>query len=216
MTLFLALLRQTIRAAFGQGGGAFTGLLFYFSVVATLPFAVGPDPATLSRIAPAMLWLGALLATLFGLDRLFQDDRDDGGLDLLILSGLPLSLVVLAKSLGHLVATGVPLLVGAPLFGLMLGLDAGAIGWNVAALALGLPALTFIGAIGAALMVPLRRGGLLVAVLILPFTVPVLIFGVAAAGAETSQPMLLLCALSLAATVLGPAAGAAALAAALD
>lgn len=216
MALFLALIGRTVRGAYGHGGGAFAGLLFYFSVVATIPFAVGPDPETLSRIAPAVLWLGALLATLFGLDRLFQDDRDDGSLDLLALSGLPLSLMVLAKGLGHLAATGLPLLLGAPVFGSMLGLDGAAIGKTLVALALGLPALTFVGTIGAALMVPLRRGGLFVAVLILPFSIPVLIFGVAAATTDPSQPLLLLAALSLAATVLGPAAGAAAIGTALD
>ncbi|MCX5494666.1 heme exporter protein CcmB [Kaistia dalseonensis] len=222
MGFFLALIGRTARLSLGAGGGAFTGLVFFLSVVSVVPFGVGPDMPLLARIGPAMLWIAALLATLLGLDRLFQDDRDDGTLDQLILSGLPLELVVLAKATGHWLATGLPLVIGTPVFGLILGLDGTAIGLVTLTLLLGTPALTFIGAIGAALITALRRGGLLVAVLVLPFTIPVLIFGVSTVSAATTDgpsiatPLLILVALSLASAVIGPIAGAAAIRAALD
>jgi heme exporter protein B len=219
--LFLALAGRTARLSLGAGGGAFTGLVFFLSVVAVVPFGVGPDMPLLARIGPAMLWIAALLATLLGLDRLFQDDRDDGSLDQLILSGLPLELVVLAKSAGHWLATGLPLVIGAPLFGLMLGADGRSILFVTLTLLIGTPALTFIGAIGAALITAMRRGGLIVAVLVLPFTIPVLIFGVSAVtaaggGFDPSTPLLVLAGLTLASSVAGPIAAAAALRAALD
>ncbi|BCP55678.1 heme exporter protein B [Kaistia sp. 32K] len=219
---FLALIGRTVRLSLGAGGGAFVGLIFFLSVVAVVPFGVGPDMKLLARIGPAMLWIAALLATLLGLDRLFQDDRDDGSLDQLVLSGLPLELVVLAKSIGHWLATGLPLVLGAPVFGLILGLDATAIGLVTLTLLIGTPALIFIGAIGAALITALRRGGLLVAILVLPFTIPVLIFGVSTISAVTTTglpvlpPMLILTALTLASAVIGPVAGAAALRAGME
>jgi len=222
MSLFLALIARTARLSLRAGGGAYTGLVFFLSVVAVVPFGVGPDMPLLARIGPAMLWIAALLATLLGLDRLFQDDRDDGSLDHLILSGLPLELVVLAKAIGHWIATGLPLVVGTPVFGLILGLDAATIGWVALTLLIGTPALTAIGTIGAALVTAMRRGGLVVAVLVLPFAIPVLIFGVSAIAAvhgeagPAAPPFLILAALSLASAVLGPVAAAAALRAALD
>lgn len=221
MGFLLALAGRTARLSLGAGGGAFTGLVFFLSVVAVVPFGVGPDLPLLSRIAPAMLWIAALLATLLGLDRLFQDDRDDGSLDQLLLSGQPLELIVLAKAAGHWLATGLPLVIGAPLFGLMLGAGGEAIALVTLTLLIGTPALTFIGAIGAALITAMRRGGLIVAVLVLPFTIPVLIFGVSAVGAAASgqgsaTPLMILAALTLASSVAGPIAAAAALRAALD
>jgi heme exporter protein B len=221
MGFLLALAARTARLSLGAGGGAFTGLVFFLSVVAVVPFGVGPDLPLLSRIAPAMLWIAALLATLLGLDRLFQDDRDDGSLDQLLLSGQPLELIVLAKAAGHWLATGLPLVIGAPLFGLMLGAGGEAIALVTLTLLIGTPALTFIGAIGAALITAMRRGGLIVAVLVLPFTIPVLIFGVSAVGAAASgqgpaTPLMILAALTLASSVAGPIAAAAALRAALD
>ncbi len=221
MGFLLALAGRTARLSLGAGGGAFTGLVFFLSVVAVVPFGVGPDLPLLSRIAPAMLWIAALLATLLGLDRLFQDDRDDGSLDQLLLSGQPLELIVLAKAAGHWLATGLPLVIGAPLFGLMLGAGGEAIALVTLTLLIGTPALTFIGAIGAALITAMRRGGLIVAVLVLPFTIPVLIFGVSAVGAAASglgaaTPLMILAALTRASSVAGPIAAAAALRAALD
>jgi heme exporter protein B len=150
-----------------------------------------------------MLWIGALLATLLGLDRLFQDDRDDGSLDLIALSNLPLELVVLAKAAGHWLATGLPLVIAAPVLGLMLGVEPAGLGAVTLTLLVGTPALTAIGAIGAALLAALGRGGPLVAVIVLPFTIPVLIFGVSATGAYLSgagpflPPFLILVALTL-------------------
>jgi heme exporter protein B len=199
------------------GGGALIGVLFFLVVVTLIPFALGPDLALLKRIGPAILWLAALLASLLALDRLFAVDHEDGSLDLLLMSRAPLELVVTVKGLAHWLTTGLPLIVAAPLIGLLLNLD----GLAEAALALtllvGTPALTFIGLIGAAIAVALRRGGLLLAVLVLPLTVPVLIFGVAAANAAVTGPVpfgtpfTILCALSLASLVIGPFAAAAAL-----
>jgi heme exporter protein B len=213
---------QTARLSLRSGGGAFAGLFFFLAVVIIFPFGIGPDMKLLARVGPAILWIGALLATLLGLDRLFQDDRDDGSLDLFALSGLPLELVVLAKSLGHWLATVLPLVIAAPLLGLLLGLEPVALGAVALTLLVGTPALTLIGSIGAALLTALGRGGLLVAVLVLPFTIPVLIFAVSAASAVILgsgpflAPFLLLVAVTLASTVIAAVAGAAALRASMD
>ena len=223
MSAFLAVVGQTIALSFRIGGGALIGVLFFLSVLVVVPFAVGPDLNLLARIGPAILWIGALLATLLGLDRLFQDDRDDGTLDHLLLSGLPVEAMVLGKAIGHWVATVLPLVVAAPVLSLFLNLEPASI-WTVTLMLLvGTPAITLIGTIGAALMVALRRGGLMIAVLILPFTVPVLIFGVAAsnavAGGDDSpfgQAFFFLCAFTLFSLVIGPVAGAAAIRAAQD
>jgi heme exporter protein B len=167
----------------------------------------------LARIGPAILWISALLATLLGLDRLFQADAEDGSLDLFLMSETPLELIVLVKCLAHWLLTGLPLVAASPFFGLMLGLDPKALWPVVASLVVGTPALTLIGAIGATLTVSLRRGGLLLTILILPLSVPILIFGVAAArgGAIFTAPLLILCGLTLAALALAPFAAALAL-----
>ncbi len=217
-----AIAGQVARLQFRSGGGALVGLVFFLAVVTIIPFGVGPDLKLLARIGPAILWIGALLATLLGLDRLFQDDRDDGSLDLLFLSGQPLELIVLAKSLGHWLATGLPLVVAAPVLGLLLGLEPAALGATTLTLLAGTPALTFVGTIGAALAAALGRGGILMAVLVLPFTIPILIFGVSAAAsvivgpAPFLPPFLILVALTLASAVVAAVAGAAALRAGLD
>lgn len=222
MRPFLSIVRQTVILSFRVGGGAMVGLLFFLSVLVVVPFGVGPDLNLLARIGPAILWIGALLATLLGLDRLFQDDRDDGALDQLVLSGLPLEGVVLAKAIGHWIATGLPLVIAAPILALLLNLEPLAIATVTGTLLIGTPALTLIGTIGAALMVALRRGGLLVAVLVLPFTIPVLIFGVSADMAVIVgpspflPPFLVLCALTLFALVIAPIAGALAIRAAQE
>lgn len=217
MSGFVAIIRDTVRLSYRVGGGALIGVLFFLSVLVVIPFGVGPDLNLLARIGPAVLWIGALLATLLGLDRLFQDDRDDGTLDHLLLSGIPLEAIVLAKAIGHWIATGLPLVVASPLLALFLNLEPTAL-WTVTlTLLVGTPALTLIGTIGAALMVVLRRGGMMIAVLILPFTIPVLIFGVSADNAvivgpnSFTQPFLILIALTLMAFVVGPIAGAAAI-----
>jgi heme exporter protein B len=222
ITALAAIAGQTARQSLRGGGGAFVGLVFFLAVVTVVPFGIGPDLNLLSRIGPAILWIGALLATLLGLDRLFQDDRDDGSLDLLFLTEVPLELVVAAKSLGHWLATGLPLVVAAPILGLLLGIAPLPIAAVTLTLLAGTPALTLVGTIGGALMVALGRGGLLAAVMVLPFTIPILVFGVSAAAATIVgpapflPPFLILVALTLVSAVVAPIAGAAALRTAFD
>jgi heme exporter protein B len=217
MTAFRAILARDLVLAARIGGGAELGIVFFLTLVAIVPFAIGPDQNLLGRLAPAILWIAALLATLFGLDRLFQADEEEGALDQLLLSDTPLELIVLAKCLAHWLTTGLVLSLAAPVFGLMLNLPAEAMPALVATLLVGTPAVTLIGAVGAAVTVGLRRGGLLMAVLVLPLTVPTLIFGVGAAGAAITgpqpfgPPFLLLLATSLVALVVGPLAAAAAI-----
>lgn len=217
-----ALFAREWRLARRIGGGGATGVVFFLILVTIVPFAIGPDLNLLARIGPAVLWIAALLATLLGLDRLFQADHEDGSLDVLLMAGTPLEVIVLIKALAHWAVTGLPLVIATPLFGLMLGLEPRALAGVTISILVGSPALTFIGAIGAALTVSLRRGGLLMAILVLPFTVPVLIFGVSTAEAASGgtvpfmTPFLILCALSLAAAALAPFAAAAALKGASD
>ena len=217
MTPALALFLREWRIARRIGGGASVGAVFFLILVATMPFALGPDLDLLARLGPAILWVAALLATLLGLDRLFQADQEDGSLDLMMIGPLPLELVVLVKCAAHWTASALPLVVLSPLFGLMLAMAPLPLALVAASLAAGTPALTMIGAIGAALTVSLRRGGLLMAVLALPLTIPVLIFGVSAASAASGgvapflTPFLMLCAMSLFAVAAAPFAAAAAL-----
>jgi heme exporter protein B len=216
MTALSALLIRDMRLAVRIGGGALMGVLFFLIVVTLTPFAIGPDLVLLKRIGPAILWIGALLASLLALDRLFAADHEDGSLDLLLMGSTPLELTVLTKALAHWITTGLPLVIATPLLGLFLNLEPHAVGAVALTLLAGTPALTCIGLIGAALSVALRRGGLLLPVLVLPLTVPVLIFGVAAsnaaiAGSGFGAPFMILCALTLGSLVLGPLAAAAAL-----
>ena len=217
MTSLSALLVRDIRLAVRVGGGALIGVLFFLLVVTLVPFAVGPDLALLARIGPAILWLGALLANLLALDRLIAMDQEDGSLDLILMARAPLELAITAKAAAHWLTTGLPLVVAAPILGLLLNLDPKATGAVALTLLVGTPALTFVGLIGAALTVALRRGGLLLAVLVLPLTVPVLIFGVAASNAAIvgpvpfGAPFSILCALTLMSLVVGPLAAAIAL-----
>lgn len=211
-----ALFVRDLRLAWRAGGGALTGVLFYAIIAAITPFAIGPDLALLAQLAPAILWIGALLALLLGLDRLFQADVEDGSQDGLMLTGIPLEVTVLTKILAHWVSTALPLVVATPVIGIFLNMPPAVSAVTMATLALGTPALTALGAIGAALTVTLRRGGVLVPVLVLPLSVPVVIFGVAAAnaaalGMAVGGPILILAALSLAMLVVGPVASAAAL-----
>ena len=217
MTPLSALLVRDMRIAVRVGGGALIGVLFFVVVVTLTPFAVGPDLVLLKRIGPAILWLAALLASLLALDRLFASDHEDGSLDLILTGRAPLELVIAAKGLAHWLTTAVPLIVAAPLIGLLLNIEPPAQAGLVLTLLVGTPALTFIGIVGAAIAVTLRRGGLLLAIIVLPLTVPVLIFGVAAANAVVAGPVpfgtpfTVLCALTLASLVVGPFAAAAAL-----
>jgi len=217
MTALAALLARDLRLAVRVGGGALIGILFFKLLVTLVPFAVGPDLPLLARLGPAILWLGALLASLLGLDRLLAMDHEDGTLDLILTARVPLELAVAAKALAHWLTTGLPLVIAAPLLGLLLNLDPKATGTIAVTLLAGTPALTFIGLIGAALTVALRRGGLLLAILVLPLTVPILIFGVAASNAAIvgpvpfGTPFTILCALTLISVVIGPFAAAIAL-----
>jgi heme exporter protein B len=222
MTALLALIRRELWIALRVGGGALIGVLFFLAVVVLMPFAVGPDLQLLQRLGPAVLWLGALLASLLTLDRLFMADHEDGSLDLVAMSRTPLELACFAKALAHWIAAGVPLVLATPVLGLLLNLDAAASLAVAATLLVGTPALTFTGMIGAALAVTLHRGGLLMAVLVLPLSIPILIFGVAAASAAITgpapfgTPFQILCALTLGSLVVGPFAAAASLRQGLD
>jgi heme exporter protein B len=214
---FLAILKRDLALAARAGGGGELALVFFLTLVVLVPFALGPDLNLLSRIGPAILWLGALLSVLIGLDRLFQSDEEDGSLDLIRASALPLELAVLSKGLAHWLTTGLPLALVSPLLGLLVALPGEGVLPLIATLMVGTPALSFIGAGGAALAASLRRGGLIVPVLVAPLTVPVLIFGVSAANAALGgtvpflTPFLILCAISLMAIVIGTIAAAAAL-----
>jgi heme exporter protein B len=220
--LFRALVRQTLRLGIRAGGGAFVGLIFFLAVVTVVPFGIGPDAKLLARIGPAILWIAALLASLLGLERLFGADREDGTLDLVVVAGEPLVVFVLGRAVGHWLATGLPIVLAAPVLGLLLNLEPPAMAAVTLTLLVGSPALTFIGAVGAALTAGLPRGGLLTAVLVLPLTVPVLIFGVSATSGAIADPepflapFLLLSALTLAALALTPIAASAALRSALE
>ena len=212
MTALGGLIRRDIAIAMRVGGGALIGVLFFLIVVVLMPFALGPDLALLTRLGPAILWLGALLASLLTLDRLFLADHDDGSLDLIVMGRTPLELACAAKALAHWLAAGLPLVIATPVLGLLLNLDA---------VSTSAVALTFTGMIGAALAVTLHRGGLLLAVLVLPLSIPVLIFGVAASqaainGLSFGAPFSILCALSLFSFVIGPFAAAACLRHGLD
>ena len=204
-----ALLARELKLAVRIGGGGAMGLVFFLMLVTIVPFAIGPDLNLLSRIGPAILWIAAALATLLGLDRLFQADAEDGSLDLIMMGEAPLELVVVVKAFAHWLTTGLPLALAAPLFGLLLALPTEALASVTATLLVGTPALTFIGTVGAALTASLRRGGLVLSILVLPLMVPVLIFGVSASNAATGgtvpflTPFLVLCGLTLFSLVLG-------------
>ena len=222
MSPLAALFVRDFRLAIRVGGGALIGVLFFLIVVTLVPFAMGPDLALLARVGPAILWIGALLASLLTLDRLLAIDHEDGSLDLIMTAPVALELTVAVKSIAHWLTTGLPLVLATPLLGLLLNLDPKATGAVALTLLVGTPALTFIGLIGAAITVALRRGGLLVAVLVLPLTVPVLIFGVAASNAAIvgpvrfGTPFSILCGLALMSIVAGTFAAAAALRHAMD
>jgi heme exporter protein B len=212
----IALLTRDIRLAMRAGGGFGLGLSFFLIVVVLVPFGVGPQSALLSKIAPGILWLGALLACLLSLDRIFALDWEDGSLDLLATSPLPMEGIVSVKALAHWLTTGLPLVLVAPVLGVLLNLPEAGFLWLTLSLALGTPALSVIGTFGAALTVGLKRGGLLLSLLVLPLYVPTLIFGaeVARRGAEgydITTPLLLLAGITCGTIALLPFASAAVL-----
>ncbi|NHT76123.1 heme exporter protein CcmB [Rhizobiaceae bacterium CRRU44] len=213
----MALYLRDLKLATRAGGGALTGILFFMAVVAVVPFGLGPDLKLLAQVGPAMLWIGALLASLLGLDRLFQAEREDGALDVMLMQETPLVLTVFVKCLAHWTASGLPLVLVSPLLGLFLNMEPTAIFATMLTLLAGTPAITLIGAMGAAVAVALPRGGLLVSILVLPLVIPVLIFGVSAAYAAVEDPapflppFMILTAITLFFAVIGPAAAAVAL-----
>jgi heme exporter protein B len=211
--LLWALVRRDLMLATRQGGGAGTAIGFFVTVIVLLPLGLGPDQALLQRIAPGALWIALLLSVLLSAERIFQSDYEDGSLDAMALGVVPLELVVLAKAAAHWLTTALPLAIAAPLFGFLINVDAPVIPPLSLAMILGSLFLSLLAALGAAITVALRRGGLLVSLLILPFYVPCLIFGVAASSnSEFIGPsLLILTAFVLAALVLVPVAAAAAL-----
>ncbi|WP_072396104.1 heme exporter protein CcmB [Hyphomicrobium sp. CS1GBMeth3] len=217
MNLFLALLKRDLTLAVREGAALGTALGFFLVVVAMLPLGLGPDLKLLSRIAPGILWIALLLAALLSLPRLFEADHEDGSLEVMTTSPLPLELAVAAKALAHWISTGIPLALVAPVLGLMLNLDLGLTPALVATMLAGTPAISFLGSVGAALTLKARRGGLLLALLVLPLYVPTLIFGISAIGfAGLGQEgfaasFLILAAISVASVALAPVAAAAAL-----
>ncbi|MFM2389808.1 MAG: heme exporter protein CcmB [Pseudomonadota bacterium] len=209
MTLFL----RDLRLAFRAGGGFGLALAFFLLVAVLVPLGVGPQAATLALIAPGILWVGAMLACLLTLDRLFATDFEDGSLDLLATAPIPMEGVVLAKAAAHWVTTGLPLALLAPVLGVLLQLPGPAFGWLTLSLLIGTPALSMIGAFGAALTVGIKRGGLLLSLLVLPLYVPTLIFGAevvqrAGQGAPLQTPVLLLAGITAGALALLPFAAA--------
>jgi heme exporter protein B len=217
MSGFWTLLKRDITLAVRDGGALGTALGFFLVVVSLLPLGLGPDLKLLSRIAPGILWISLLLAALLSLGRMFESDYEDGSLEAIAAGPLPLELVAAAKALAHALTTGVPLVLITPVLGLLLNLDLAAYPALLGSMLAGVPAISFLGSIGAALTLRARRGGLLLALLVLPLYVPTLIFGISAVSNAVSGPQgasssfLILSAVSLAALVLGPVASAAAL-----
>jgi heme exporter protein B len=220
MKNFLLLLRRDLRIAYRQGTDTLAALLFFVVAGSLFPLAIGPDPATLGRLAPGIVWIAALLAALLPLERLFAADLEDGALDQLALSGLPLSALIGAKIAVHWLTTGLPLVFIAAPLSLMLALRAEALGVLLLGLVMGTLALSLFGTMASAILLGARRGGVLMPLLVLPLAVPVLIFGTAAVdavqwGLSPAAHLALLLAVLLLAALIAPWAGAAALRAAL-
>jgi heme exporter protein B len=221
MAAFFALIEREIRLALRQGGEIGLAVGFFVLAVVLFPLGIGPEAEILRRIGPGIIWVAALLAAVLSLDRLFAGDHADGGLDLLMLSALPLEAVVLAKCAAHWLTTGLPLLAVSPFLGALFDLDRAATLLLMLGLLIGTPALSLLGAIAAALTLGARRVGVLTPLLVLPLYLPVLIFATGAveagvAGSGARPHLLLLGALSLASLPLTPFAAAAALRQALD
>lgn len=210
MSEFFALIRRDLTLAWKDGGSIGIALGFYLVVIAIVPLGVGPDLNLLGRIAPGVLWVGLLLSALLSVDRIFHQDYEDGSLEILALGSLPLEMVAAAKAIAHWISTGLPLVLVAPLLGLLLNLDEDAFGVMLVTMLVGTPAISFLGAIGASLTLGLRRGGLLVSLLILPLYIPVLIFAVSSVTAVIVgpgsfwPPFLILCAITLVSVAIAP------------
>ncbi|MDP2809688.1 MAG: heme exporter protein CcmB [Rhodocyclaceae bacterium] len=186
MNAFLAIIRRDLLLAMRRKSEVLTALFFFVIVSSLFPLGIGPEPALLRKIAPGVLWVAALLATLLGLSRLFEPDHRDGTLEQMALSPTPLGILVAGKIAAHWLVSGLPLVLLAPVLGIQFDLDAGALVVLIAALLLGTPLLSLIGAIGAALTLGVRGGGVLLSLLVLPLYVPALIFGAGAVEAHIS------------------------------
>lgn len=221
MKAFRAILARDLRLALRQGMDSVMVLAFFVIAVVLFPLGVGPEPNILARMAPGVIWVAALLSVLLSLDRLFQADFEDGSLEQMALGPAPLEVVVLAKVLAHWLVTGLPLIIAAPILAILLNMPTDGFGLLVLALLLGTPVLNLIGALGAALVLGARRGGVLLALLILPLFIPVLIFGVggieaAIGGFAARAPLMLLGAMLAGALALCPWGAAAALRQAIE
>jgi heme exporter protein B len=214
MTALLSLLRRDLILATRQGGGVGTALGFFLTVLVLLPIGIGPDQVTLQRLAPGIVWITLLLSVLLSSDRIFQQDFEDGSLEIMTMGSAPLELVALTKAIAHWLSTSLPLSIVAPFLGLLLNVRTEVIWPLLVSTMLGSIALSMIASIGASLTVNLRRGGLLISILVLPLYVPVLVFGISATSgmADIVAPsLLILSAIALASLVLAPIASAAAL-----
>lgn len=209
MRAFMAVLQRELLLARRGGGDTLTLVLFFVIVGAIVPFAVGPDTELLGTIAPGVVWIAAFLAMLLGLDRLFRPDAEDGSLILLLQADIPLSAVVAAKVIAHWLLSALPLIIATPILAVLLAMELEIFWRTVISLLLGTPALAAFGAVGAAVTVAIRRGGLIAPILIAPLSIPVLIFGVGSiTNAQSSAATLFLAALSLIAVALSPFAAA--------
>ncbi|OKH87885.1 heme exporter protein CcmB [Thalassospira sp. TSL5-1] len=184
MKILIAILARDLRLALRQGADSIMVVAFFIVTTTLFPFGVGPEANILARIASGVIWVSALLAAMLSLERVFQTDFEDGTLELLALSPVPLELVVLGKVLAHWLTTGLPLIITAPVMAVMLNMNSAGFGTLMLAMLVGTPALSLIGAIGAALILGARRGGVLVSLLVLPLYIPVLIFGAGAVEAS--------------------------------
>ena len=209
MDTVMAIIRRDLSLVMRQGSDAFVVLIFFIVTVTLFPLGVSPDPLILQNLASGIVWVGALLAAMLSLDRLFQTDYDDGSLELLVLSPYPLEIVVLCKCFVHWLTTGLPIMVISPVLALMLNIKTGAFLYLITSMALGTPIISLLGAVGAALVLGSRRSGVLIALLIIPLTIPILLFGVGAIqaateGYSTSSPLMFLGALLLFSIALCP------------
>ena len=209
MDTIMAIIRRDLSLVMRQGSDAFVVLIFFIVTVTLFPLGVSPDPLILQNLASGIVWVGALLAAMLSLDLLFQTDYDDGSLELLVLSPYPLEIVVLCKCFVHWLTTGLPIMVISPVLALMLNIKTGAFLYLITSMALGTPIISLLGAVGAALVLGSRRSGVLIALLIIPLTIPILLFGVGAIQAATegysaSSPLMFLGALLLFSIALCP------------
>ncbi len=216
LKLALMIIARDVRLSMRHGSASTLVVGFFIMVVTMFPFAIGPEQNILQRISVGVIWVAALLSCLLSLDRMFQTDYEDGSLDQFVLSPVPLELVVVAKCIAHWLTTSLPLIAIAPLLGVMMNLPAEGFLPLIYVMLLGTPALSFIGGIGASLTVTLRRGGVLLSLLILPLYIPVLIFGVLAVkatigGYPAMAHIMLLCGFTLFSAAIAPWAAAAAI-----